>query len=97
MATFIITMNWTEQGIRAVKDWPKRGTVAREMAKKVGVDVKQVFLTMGDADLLAVVEAPDGGHVAKFCMALGAAGNVRTRSARAWSEAEAVKLIGELP
>ncbi len=97
MPTFIITMDWTEQGIRAVKDWPKRTAAARETAKKLGIEIKQTFLTMGDSDLLAIIEAPDDGHVAKFCMMIGAAGNVRTRTARAWPEAEAAKLIAELP
>ncbi len=97
MPTFIIIMNWTEQGIHAVKEWPKRTAAARELGKKLGVEIKQTFLTMGDSDLLAIVEASDEGNIAKFCMMIGAAGNVRTRTARAWSEAEATKLIAELP
>lgn len=97
MATFIITMNWTEQGIRAVKEWPKRTAAAHALGKKLGVEIKQTFLTMGDSDLLAIIEAPDDGHIAKFCMMIGAAGNVRTRTMRAWPEAEATKLIAELP
>ena len=51
MPTFIITMNWTEQGIRNVKDAPKRAAAAREMAKKLGVEIKQTYLTNGDFDL----------------------------------------------
>ena len=41
MPTFIVAMNWTEQGIRNVKDAPKRAAAARDMAKKLGVDIKQ--------------------------------------------------------
>ncbi len=97
MPTFIIIMNWTEQGVHAIKEWPKRTAAARELGKKLGVDIKQTFVTMGDSDLLAIVEAPGDGHVAKFCMMIAAAGNVRTRTTRAWPEAEATKLIAELP
>jgi uncharacterized protein with GYD domain len=97
MPTFIITLNWTDQGIRSVKDSPKRTAAARELGKKLGVDIKQLFLTTGDSDLLAIVEAPDGAHIAKFCLTLGGAGNARTRTVRAWPEAEAMKMISELP
>jgi uncharacterized protein with GYD domain len=97
MPTFILAMNWTDQGIRAVKDWPKRSTTARELGKKMSIDIKQVFLTSGESDLVAIVEAPDDSNVAKFCMAIGGHGNVRTRTMRAWSESELTKLISELP
>ncbi len=97
MPTFIITMNWTEQGIHNVKDAPKRAGTAREIAKKLGVDIKQTYLTNGDADFITIVESASGDNIAKFCMASGAMGNVRTRTVRAWSEAEYSKLISELP
>ena len=94
---FIVSINWTEQGIRTIKDWPKRMTAARDLAKKVGVEIKQVYLTTGDHDLLAILEAPNGDNVARFALAMGGVGNVRTKTARAWPEAEFVKLVGELP
>jgi uncharacterized protein with GYD domain len=94
---FIMTENWTDQGIRLVKDAPKRVQAARETAKKLGIEVKQVFLTSGESDLLLIVEAASGDNVAKFAMMSGALGNVRTRTARGWTEAEMTKLISELP
>lgn len=94
---FILSINWTEQGIRSVKDAPKRAQAARDLGKKVGVEIKQLFLTSGESDLVAIVETPNGDNVAKFAMALGALGNVRTRTARAWTEPEFHKLISELP
>lgn len=97
MPAFICSLGWTEQGIKAVKDAPKRAKAARELATKLGVDIKQVYLTSGDDDLLVIVEAANGDNVAKFALALSSQGNVRTRTARAWSEAEMVKLISELP
>jgi uncharacterized protein with GYD domain len=97
MPTFIITLNWTEQGIRNVKEAPKRAAASRELAKKLGVEIKQVFLTSGESDVLLVVETANGDSIAKFCMALGSQGNVRTRTARAWPEAEFTKMVSELP
>jgi uncharacterized protein with GYD domain len=58
MPTFILSLNWTDQGIRAVKDAPKRSQAARELAKKLGVEVKQIYLTSGENDLLIIVDAP---------------------------------------
>jgi uncharacterized protein with GYD domain len=97
MLTFIMSMNWTEQGIRAIKDAPKRAKAAKELAKKMGCEIKQVYLTSGENDFILIVEAPNGDSVAKFAMALGALGNARSRTARAWSEAEFMKLVSELP
>ena len=89
MPMFILSLNWTDQGVRSVKDAPKRSNAARELAKKVGVEMKQVYLV--------IVDAPNGDNVAKFALALGALGNVRTRTARAWPESEFQQLISELP
>jgi uncharacterized protein with GYD domain len=97
MPTFILTLNWTDQGVRAVKDSPKRSQAAKELAKKLGVDVKQVYLTSGEHDLLLIVESSSGDNVAKFALATASLGNVRTSTARAWPEAEFTKLISELP
>jgi uncharacterized protein with GYD domain len=94
---FIVTASWTDQGIRSVKEAPKRIQAAREAAKKLGIEFKQVFLTSGEFDLLIILETASGDNVAKFAMASGALGNVRTRTVRGWTEAEMTKLISELP
>jgi uncharacterized protein with GYD domain len=65
--------------------------------QKVGVEIKEVYLTSGDDDLLVIVDTPNGDNVAKFALALGAQGCVRTRTARAWPQSEFQKLISELP
>jgi uncharacterized protein with GYD domain len=97
MPTFILTINWTDQGIRAVRDAPKRSKAARELAQKVGVEIKEVYLTSGEHDILVIAEAPLGDHVTKFALAIGSLGNVRTRTSRAWTEPEWTKLVSELP
>jgi uncharacterized protein with GYD domain len=97
MPTFILSLNWTDQGIRSVKDAPKRAQASQEMARKLGVEIKEVYLTSGDSDILIIADAQNGDSVAKFALALGALGNVRTRTARAWPQAEFQKLISELP
>jgi uncharacterized protein with GYD domain len=94
---FICTLNWTDQGIRAVKDSPKRAKAARDLAKKLGVEIKEVYLTSGESDLLLILDTPNGDNIAKFALALGSLGNVRSRTARAWPQAEYEKMVSELP
>jgi uncharacterized protein with GYD domain len=94
---FISSINWTEQGIRNIKDAPKRAQAANDIAKKVGVEIRELFLTSGDTDMVAILQTENGDNVAKFAMAIGALGNVRTRTVRAWTASEMQKLISELP
>lgn len=97
MPMFIISMSWTDQAIRAIKEAPKRAQYGRELGKKFGVEYKALYMTSGDSDLLAVVETPNGDNVAKFVLALCSRGNIRTRTSRAWTEAEYHKMVSELP
>jgi uncharacterized protein with GYD domain len=97
MPMFICSLRWTDQGIRSVKDAPKRAQASRELAKKLGIEIKEVYLTSGDDDVLLIVDTPNGDNVAKFALVLGSQGNVRTRTARAWPQSEFQKLISELP
>jgi uncharacterized protein with GYD domain len=63
----------------------------------VGVEIKQIYLTSGDSDLVVFLDTPNGDNAAKFALALGSLGSVHTRTARAWPEAEFQKLVSELP
>jgi len=83
--------------VRKIKDVPKRTKAARDLGKKLGVEIKQAFLTTGDSDILLILDAPNGENVTKFALALSSLGNVRTRTSRAWPEAEYVKMVSELP
>jgi uncharacterized protein with GYD domain len=97
MPTFMVSMNFTDQGIRGIKDAPKRAEAARDLGKKLGVEIKHLYLTAGDSDLVVFVETPSGDNVAKFALSLSSLGNVRTRTARAWTADEYKKLVSELP
>ena len=97
MPTFMMSMNFTDQGIRGIKDAPKRAEAARDLGKKLGVEIKHLYLTAGDSDLVVFVETPSGDNVAKFALSLSSLGNVRTRTARAWTADEYKKLVSELP
>jgi uncharacterized protein with GYD domain len=94
---FIMSINFTDQGIRGIKDAPKRMQAARELAKKCGCEVKDVYLTSGESDLMVFIETSSGDNVAKFALANGSLGNVHSRTCRAWPADEYMKIIGDLP
>ena len=96
MALFIVLANFTEQGIRNVKDSPKRAEAFRDMAKKCGVTVKDTFWTLGEYDIVAILEAPDDVSITALGLSLGALGNVRTQTLRAFSSADIKSILGKM-
>jgi uncharacterized protein with GYD domain len=96
MARYIMLVNWTDQGIRNVKDSPKRLDAARSAAKGVGAEMREFYMTMGDHDMVAIMDAPTDEAMAKFALVLGGAGNVRTKTLKAFSETEYRAIIGSL-
>lgn len=97
MSTYIMLINYTEQGIRNIKESPKRAEAARDLAKTCGAEMKELYLTLGGYDLVAMVEAPGDEAVAKFALAIGSAGNVRSTTLKAFSEQEYRNIIETLP
>ncbi len=97
MATYIILANYTDQGIRDVKQSPKRLDAARELARKLGAEIKDFYLTVGAHDIVLTLDAPDDKTVARFALAVGAQGNVRTTTLKAFTEAEFRDIVQGLP
>ena len=97
MATFITLANFTDQGIKGVKDSPKRAEAFRAMAAKAGVSVKSVYWTLGHYDLVVVVEAPDATTATSLNLAVASLGNVRTETLTAFSAEEFGKILGKMP
>ena len=97
MSTYFILANWTEQGIKAVKTSPKRLSAAKRLAKDCGVKFKSFHMTLGQYDIIVSVEASNDEAVARFALALGSAGNVRTTTLKGFTEQEYRKIIESLP
>jgi uncharacterized protein with GYD domain len=97
MPTYVSLIHYTEQGLRSIKDSPKRLEAGKKLLKDLGGELKQFYLTMGPYDIVIVLEAPSEDVVATFALAIGAQGNVRTTHLRAFSEAEYRKIITGLP
>jgi uncharacterized protein with GYD domain len=97
MPTYISLLRYTQQGIAAIKQAPTRLDAAKQAYKKAGGELKAFYLTIGQYDAVAIAELPDDTALAKMALALGAMGNVRTETLRAFNEAEFRKIVGELP
>ena len=93
MANYVVLCNYTDQGIRNVKDSPKRRAAAKEMGKTFGVEVKASYLAMGACDVVLMIEAATDEAVAKWALSLGSKGNVRTTTIKVFPEAEMDKIL----
>lgn len=93
MVTFIALLDYTDQGIRNLEDSPHRADQFNEMAEKAGARVVAQYWTIGSHDGVLVIEAPSDEVAASILLTLGAAGNVRTTTLRAFEWAEAQDLI----
>ncbi|HZT18088.1 MAG TPA: GYD domain-containing protein [Dongiaceae bacterium] len=96
MAKYIMLLNWTEQGIKNVKDSPKRLDAGKALAKKLGADILKFYMTIGAYDLVLVLESPSDEVTARFALSLASAGNVRTTTMKAFSEESYRNIIGSL-
>ena len=96
MTTYIVLANFTDQGIRNIKDTTKRADVFKELARSFGATVKDVYWTLGQYDIAAIVDAPDDTVATALGLALGKSGNVRTQTLRAFSRTDMDAILGKV-
>jgi len=97
MATYISLVNYTEQGIKSIKESPRRVDGVRVLAEKLGGKMGDLYLTMGAYDLVAISEFPDAEAAAKFALTLGSMGNVRTTTLQAFGEDQFRDIVSSMP
>jgi uncharacterized protein with GYD domain len=97
MAQYILLLNYTQQGIAKVKDSPNRAEAARALARECGAEMKELYLTLGEHDLVVRVEAKNDEAMARLALAIGAQGNVRSKTLRAFTEDEFRTIVQSLP
>ena len=96
MAHYIILGGFTEQGIKGVKDTAKRAKAFRDLAKGMGVTVKDIFWTFGRYDVVATLEGPNDETVASLMMKVGALGNLKSQTLRAFPESQIDSLLSKV-
>ena len=95
MPQYISLVNWTDQGIKNIKDTPKRADAVQALANKLGAKM-QIYYTMGEYDVISVTEAPNDDIAMQLMLEIGKIGNVRTKTLKAWTLTEATKVISKL-
>jgi uncharacterized protein with GYD domain len=93
MAQYIIPGNWTDQGIKNVRDSGGRAEAFKAMAADMGCTVLGLFFTTGRYDLASRIEAPDDETISALALRLASLGNVRTETMRAYTEAEFAQVM----
>ena len=96
MSHYIQLINFTDQGIRNVKDTTKRADAFKDAAKAVGITVKDIYWTLGGYDLVSIVEAKDEMALTALGLTLGKGGNIRTQTMRAFTQAEMGQILAKV-
>jgi uncharacterized protein with GYD domain len=96
MPTYAVLVNWTDQGIRNVKQTMERTDHGGEIAQKHGVEQKQAYWTVGAYDMVAIFEAPDDEALSAHLLEICSLGNVRTTTLRAYEEEEMSGILQRL-
>ncbi|MDD5218608.1 MAG: GYD domain-containing protein [Candidatus Omnitrophica bacterium] len=96
MASYVVLSGFTEQGIRTVKETAKRANKFRETAKEMGATIKEIYWTLGRYDVVVILEAADDETVARLMMKMGALGNLKSETLRAFSEEEIGGIVSRI-
>jgi uncharacterized protein with GYD domain len=93
---YVVLVNWTEQGIRNVKETLQRTDSGGEIAEKHGLTLEQAYWTVGPYDMVTIFEAPDDEALSAHLLEIGSLGNVRTTTLRAYNEEEMSGILQRL-
>ena len=97
MITYVGLMSFTDKGLQSIKETTQRAAAAKEAAKKVGVNLRELVWTQGEYDLVSIVEGENETAIAAFTLAIAMQGNVRFQSLRAYSSSEMDAILAKLP
>ena len=93
MATFVTLVKFTEKGIKDIKDTCKRAADFKLSAKKMGVEIKEIYWCPGVYDGLMIFDAPSVEAASALTLDLAARGNVQTQTTRAFTASEMEKIL----
>lgn len=90
-------MKLTDQGIKDMKNFQKRFEASTAYLKQLGAKLVAFYSTMGEYDYVAIAEGPSDEVALQFLLTLGAGGNVRTTTMKAFTMEELAKIVEKLP
>jgi uncharacterized protein with GYD domain len=97
MAIYIALVNFTDQGVRHIRQTTERAKALVQAASNLGVRIKDIYWTMGAFDAVFTAEAPDDETITAFALSMGALGNIRTQTMRAFSANEIANILEKVP
>jgi uncharacterized protein with GYD domain len=97
MPAYVTLFNFTDQGIRNVKQTAERAKAVRAAFEAAGGSIVGIWWTLGQYDGVLVGVAPDDETAIRLAMAIGMQGNVRTTTLRAFGEEEIESIVQGLP
>ena len=95
MAHYVVLANFTDQGIRAIKDTTKRAQAFHHLAREMGVTIHDIYWTLGVYDVILTMEAQQDEAVAALMLKVGSLGNLTSQTLRAFSEPEIGALLAK--
>ena len=96
MPSYLSLLNWTEQGVRDVKNSPQRLDAVKKAAEDAGGRLIFFYMLMGDYDMAVLTELPDDESAARLLLGAGQQGNVRSKTYKAFTEDEYRQILGSL-
>jgi uncharacterized protein with GYD domain len=93
MSFYIILWNYTDQGIKTIKESPKRADAFKSKIEHAGGKLIDTYYTFGKYDGVSIVDAPDDETVMSCLLSIESQGNARTVTLKAFSYTEATKII----
>ena len=95
MPRYVGLINWTDEGIKSFKETVDRATQTEQIAEKIGARVTDIYCAVGEHDVVAILEAPDDETATAFLLSIGARGNIRTKTLRAFNREEMQSIIAK--
>ncbi|PWK72574.1 GYD domain-containing protein [Aminobacter sp. AP02] len=96
MAYYVFLTNFTDQGVKSVRDTTKRADAFRAMAEKGGAKVHTLLWTLGKHDVVSIVEAPDDLTATALSLSISALGNVKNQTLKAFDAADMRQILGKM-
>ena len=97
MPSYVLLLNYTDEGMRNIKYLPQHVSAFRQAIEAAGGKVPQILLTLGQYDLVLVIEAPSDQACISMALGLSSLGNVRSTTLKAFGEYEMPEIADSIP
>lgn len=96
MSTYIALVHFTDQGIRHINQTTLRAKGLVQAAAKLGIQIKDIYWTMGPFDAVFTADAPDDESMTALTVSMASIGNIRTQTMRAFSAQQMDQILGRV-